>query len=271
MARITFWSPDATMSGNTHAAIAVSTLMGITHKTSSILMQGNFNSRKIESAFTPYDMLKTSGVFENSNMGLNALIRLVTSNKLTADGIQNYAKPVLKGRLDVLYGLNSKDEEDYIALETNLSYITRKAAELYDLVFLDSPKSKDNKAVLNTLLESEIVICIVNQNSVKLDDFFEKVNSIEQLKNKEKIIIVADYDSNSKYNVSNIKRKYKVKDLLYVLPHNHQFSDSCNDGNVVDFFYKNLNANPKDPNGFFIAQVREIVERIMGITKIKDV
>ena len=108
MARIVFWGPDMAMTGNTHAAIAVSTLMGIVHKTSCLLMQGNYNSKKVESAYTPYDQLKQSGVLENSNLGVSALIRLVTSNKLTADAIQNYAKPVLKGRLDVLYGMTLK-------------------------------------------------------------------------------------------------------------------------------------------------------------------
>ena len=100
MPRIVFWSPYENMTGNTHTAVAISTLMGMTHKVTSLLMQANFNSRKMESSFTPYEELKQSGVFNNSNIGINALIRLISSNKLTADSIQNYAKPVLKERLD---------------------------------------------------------------------------------------------------------------------------------------------------------------------------
>ena len=50
MAKVTFWSMDKAMAGNTHAILAVSTLMGITHKVTSILLQTNFNSRKVESA-----------------------------------------------------------------------------------------------------------------------------------------------------------------------------------------------------------------------------
>ena len=181
MPRVVFWSPDSSMTGTTHAIIAVSSLMGIAHKATCLLMQGHFNSKKIESSFTPYDELISSGALDNANLGVSALIRLVTSNKLTADAIQNYAKPVLKERLDVLYGMNSKERDDYDQLVNNLPYITRKAAEIYDLVFIDLPKNTDEKFKLDTLADSEIVVCVVNQDEVKLNDFFSKVDSMEEL------------------------------------------------------------------------------------------
>ena len=38
MAKIVFWSPEEGKSGCTHTAIAISSLMGITHKISSLLI-----------------------------------------------------------------------------------------------------------------------------------------------------------------------------------------------------------------------------------------
>ena len=221
MARIVFWGPDMAMTGNTHAAIAVSTLMGIVHKTSCLLMQGNYNSKNVESAYTPYDQLKQSGVLENSNLGVSALIRLVTSNKLTADAIQNYAKPVLKGRLDVLYGMTAKDKEGYSDLVNNLPYITRKAAEIYDVVFVDLPKGCNEQYIKDTLADAEVVVCITNQDEVKFEEFFDKVNNMEELKDKNKILVVSDYEPKSRFNLSNIRIKYKIKDQLYAVPHNY--------------------------------------------------
>ncbi len=270
MPRVVFWSPMDDMTGNTHTAIAVSTLMGIAHKTSCLLMHGNYNSKKIESSFTPYDDLKASKAFDNSNIGVNALIRLVTSNKLTSDAIQNYAKPVLKSRLDVLYGMNTKDLDGYNDLVNNLPYITRKAAEIYDLVFIDIPKSSNEKFVLNTLADAEIVVCVVNQDTVKLDGFFENINSMEELKDKTKLFVIGDYENRARINISNIKLRSTIKDPIYAIPHNYLFADACNSGNVIDFFYRNINANKKDYNGYFIAQTLEIVERIIEIAKIKD-
>ncbi len=270
MPRVVFWSPDSAMSGTTHAIIAVSTLMGISHKATCLLMQGHFNSKKIESSFTPYDELIASGAFDNANLGASALIRLATSNKLTADAIKNYAKPVLKERLDVLYGINSKVKDDYEDLTRNLPYITRKAAEAYDLVFIDLPKNTDEKFKIDTLADSEIVVCVLNQDEVKIGNFFEKVNGLEELKDKTKIILVADYENNSRYNLTNIKTKYRLKEPIYAVPHNYLFSDACNNGNVIDFFYRNINADSRDYNGYFISQVKLAVEKIFELAKIRD-
>lgn len=270
MARVVFWSPNATMTGNTHTAVAVSTLMGIVHKATTLLMQGNFDSKKIESSFTMYDQLKESGALDNANLGVSALIRLVTSNKLTADAIQNYAKPVLKGRLDLLYGMTSKDKDGYKDLVNNLPYITRKAAEIYDLVFIDLPKTANYKYIKDTLADSEIVVCTVNQDVVKLDQFFQKVQNVEELKDKKVIYVISDYENKSKFNIANIKMKYRVKDEIFAIPHNFMFADACNSGSVIDFFYKNINADPKDYNGYFISKTNEIVSKIFELSKLKD-
>lgn len=270
MAKVVFWSPDSAMTGNTHSVIAVSTLMSITHKTSSILMNGNYDSRKIESSFTPYAELKESGAFDNSNIGISALIRLVTSNKLTSDAVQNYAKPVLKERLDVMYGMTQKDEDAYLDLVNNLPYISKRAAEIYDLVFIDLPKNTDKKYVLDTLADADIIVCTVNQDAVKFDDFFDSISKIDAIKDKPKIFVVGDYEQRSKYNVQNIKIRYRTKEELFVLPHNYIFADACNDGNVINFFYNNINSDPKDYNGYFISQVSKIVEKIIDVAKIKD-
>lgn len=270
MPKIIFWSPETTMNGNTHALVAVSTLMGINHKAKCLLMQANFNSKKMESSFTPLDELKASGVFENSDIGIGALTKIVVSNKLTAATIKNYAKPVLKDRLDVLYGINSTGEEQFNLMANNLQFITRKATEVYDLVFVDLPKKKDLQYVKDTLADAEVVVCVVNQDSTKLETFFSDIENNESLKGKSIIYIIANYEDKSKYNLRNIRSKYGVKEPLYAIPHNYAFADACNDGMVVDFFYRNMNAESNDYNGMFIAEVAKIVAKVIEESKIKD-
>ena len=48
------------------------------------------------------------------------------------------------------------------------------------------------------------------------------------------------------------------------------FADACNDGNVLDFLYRNINALPKDYNGEFIIKATEIVEELVKRLKIKE-
>ncbi|MDD2375959.1 MAG: hypothetical protein PHD15_01715 [Clostridia bacterium] len=270
MPRIIFWSPEISMTGNTHAILAVTTLMGINHKAKSLLMQGYFNSRKIETSFTPYDELKSSGVFENSDIGIGALTKIVVSNKLTPSTIKNYAKPVLKDRLDVLYGINSSEKEQYNLMAHNLQFITRKSAEIYDLVFVDLPKQDTEEYVKDVLIDSEVIICTINQDAIKLSEFFETIQKSDMLKGKSVIYVIGDYESKSKYNIRNIKSKYAIKDPIFAVPHNYAFIDACNDGSIIDFFYKNINAERNDYNGEFIYEVSKIVEKIIEESKIKD-
>ena len=187
MPRIVFWSPYENMTGNTHTAVAISTLMGMTHKVTSLLMQANFNSRKMESSFTPYEELKQSGVFNNSNIGINALIRLISSNKLTADSIQNYAKPVLKERLDVLYGMSADDPDGYKQIINNLPYMTRKADEISKKI-----DSKVRIELLKKIYSTLAYTALISYSNFKLSH-----SELKDIFNKE-----IDYNFLKKYNMS---------------------------------------------------------------------
>lgn len=270
MAKVVFWSPIPKMAGGTHAAIATATLMGIEEDLASILIHAHWQSRKIESSYTDYDELKNTNIFSNTNIGMTALARLVESNKLTPDSIKNYAKPVLKQRLDIMYGTNVTERVQFGNLVDNFPSIVRKADEAYDVVFIDLPKSNQNKYANEVIADSDLVICVINQEVVGLDEFFTNIEKNEHLKNKKKLILMCDYEAKSKYNIYNIRSKYNVKDIIMGIPHNYIFSDSCNDGQVVDFFYKNLNADARDYNGFFITETRKLVKKIIEITKLKE-
>lgn len=271
MAKVIFWSPEKSMTGCTHTVIAVSTMMAIAHKASCLTINSYFDTNKIESAYTPYDELKASGALDNSNIGLGALIRLVISNKLTSDAIKNYAKPVLKERLDILYGLDSKDSDQYQQMVNNLQYIVKKANDVYDIIFVDLPKTLNEQYIKDTIKDSDLVVCVVNQDILKIDNFFDITQNNELLKNKNKIYVVGDYEEGSKYNLHNIRSKYKINDQIYALPHNYYFTDACNDGNVIDYFYRNINADNKDYNGKFLYNALNIAERIIEVAKIKDI
>ena len=270
MPKIVFWNENQDMNNSTDVAIAVSNLISIKYKTRSILMQTNFENRKIESAFTPYDELKASGTFENRDIGIGALLKTIISNKLTSTVIKNYAKPVLKDRLDVMYGVISNEKEQYSLMLKNLEYIMRKADEIYDLVFVDLAKGTENKDIDAVLKDSDIIVYVIDQDGIKLEDYLLKLESNKYLKDKQKLIVIGNYDEKSKYNVTNIRKKYRIKEPIFTLPYNFVYKDSLNDGFVIDFFYKNLNSEKTDYNGNFINETNNIVQKVIELSKIKD-
>ena len=73
-----------------------------------------------------YDDLVNANSFNDTNLGMNAIMRLIKSNKLSPDIIQNYSKPVLKGRLDILYSAianttTEKNSVNALSTSTNLT------------------------------------------------------------------------------------------------------------------------------------------------------
>lgn len=270
MPKIVFWSPLTRETGNTHTAIAVSTLMGIEEDINAILLHAHWQSKKIESSFTDYDQLKNMNIFTNSNIGMTALSRLSESNKLSPESIKNYAKPVLKQRLDIMYGTNVTTREQFKSLSETFPNIIRKADDAYDFVIVDCPKGVENEYIREILDDADLIVCTINQDIVGLDDFFEELDKIDLIKNKNKIVVIGDYENKSKCNMFNIKGRYRKKYPIFAVPHNYVFMDACNDGAVIDFLYKNIKADSRDYNGYFIAEVRKIVKKILEVTKIKD-
>lgn len=270
MAKIVFWSPEKGSSGCTHTAIAISSMMGITHKVSSLLIDANSNAKKISSSYTLYEDLVNSNGFNDTNLGMNAIMRLIKSNKLSPDIIQNYSKPVLKGRLDILYSAiaNTTTEERENLLSMPL--IAKNADEVYDLVFIDLPKDTTDDSVLRVLQQADVIVCVIPQETQKLANVQKRLEDIAEVKDKPILMVLGDYETASKYNTFNIKMKYKFQNTLYTLPHNYLFADACNDGNVLDFLYRNSNSQAGDINGTFVQKTTEIVEEIAKILKLRE-
>lgn len=268
MPRIVFWSPVATSIGQTHASIAVSTLMAIEEDFSNILLHGHWQAKKIESSFTSYDSLKSQNVFNSSSIGITALARLVESNKLTPESIRNYAKPVLKQRLDVMYGTNVASREQFSQLTNSLSMVINKSNETYDLVWVDLPKGTEKTYITDVLESADYIVCTLSQEEVFLEEAIKKYLENDIIKKKPKMLLMCNYEPKSKYNIQNIRRKYALKDPIFTLPHNYVYTDACNDGAVIDFFYKNLAADKNDYNGYFVHEIRNITKAILDHVKI---
>lgn len=262
MPKIVFWSPKANSIGQTLASVAISTLMAIEEDYSNILLHGHWQARKIESAFTDYDSLKKLNVFNSSSIGITALARLVESNKLTPESIRNYAKPVLKQRLDILYGTNVASREQFSNLTKSLSMVIQVATETYDLVWVDLPKGTEKEYICKTLESADYIICTINQEEVFLDEAMNLYLENDIIKNKPKMLLMCNYEPKSKYNIQNIRRKYGIKENIMAIPHNYVYTDACNDGTVIDFFYKNLGADKNDYNGYFIDETRKVIKEI---------
>jgi len=202
--------------------------------------------------------------------GVEGLIKIINSNKTTSNIVANYTRAAFNDRLDILCSPKTEKYEEYREIAALYPNILQVADRSYDLVFVDLPKTTTDDSAIRVMEQADVIVCVVPQEIEKLNNLLKKINGIESIKDKQKIFVVGDYESGSRYNIFNLKLKYKIPEPCYVLPHNYLFTDACNDGNVLDFLYKNINAPAKDYNGEFILRATEIVEEIVKILKIKE-
>lgn len=268
MPKIVFWSPKASSVGQTLSVAAASTMMAIEEDYSNLILHAHWKSKKIESSFSSYDDLKKMNVFNSSSLGITALVRLIESNKLTPESVRNYAKPVLKQRLDVMYGTNVESREQFIKFTESFPRVVQVANQSYDMIWIDCPKSEQKEYIKAVVSDADIVVVTLDQEIVNFDECMELYNSSELIKDKKKILLICNYEEKSKYNIPNLRRRYGIKDTIMSIPTNYVFADACNDGKLIDFFYKNLNADIKDYNGKFIYSIKSLNKQILENIKI---
>ncbi len=265
---VSFWSTEANgQSSATASAVAVSLMIPIKTKYKTIITQTHYNDMSLESSFFNSDK---KGRLDTSDTGVDALDRLLRSNKLTPENIANYAVPVIKGRLELLYGTFKNDKDSYSRILETMPVIIDYANQFYDIVLVDLNKGYESAEVNEILKRSDLIVFTMNQSLSVLKNVFKNIDTLKILQEKPIIPVIGRYDRFSVYNERNIARKFNYKKKIYTMPYNTQFFDSCNDGSAANFFIQNANANiGTDRNGFFISEISTLTDAIIEAVKPK--
>lgn len=264
---VSFWSTENSAQVSTTATTVASALMLAIKENHKILVtQTHYSDLSLESSF--FNQEKNARV-DTSDTGIDALDRLLRSGKLRPEAIPNYAVPVIKGRLELLYGTFKNDEDSYSRILETMPSIIDQAKQFYDIVLVDLNKGKNVEEVNKILQQSDLIVFGMNQNMDILKEMFKDLQSVRILQEKKVIPVLGRYDRYSDYKERNIARKFGYKKRIYTIPYNTQFFDSCNRGAATDFFISNSRADVSDRNGFFISEVSELETAIMDAIKDK--
>lgn len=269
---VSFWSTvESTQTSTTSTAVAVAnaiaTRTDIGYKT--LLMQTHYNNYDMERSYYNMDKLTSKGSLDIADTGVDALDRLLRSNKLTPENIPNYAKPILKGKLELLYGTFKNDKDSYERVLETMPIMVDYASQLYDMVFVDLNRGYGNAAMTQILQKSDLIVLTMSQKIGVLKVLFNDVENLKIFKEKPMISVIGRYDRFSKYNSKNIARNlFNYKKPIYTIPYNTQFFDSCNEGKAMDFFLGNSRADiGTDRNGYFISEVSALADSILESIK----
>ncbi|WP_068774504.1 hypothetical protein [Paenibacillus sp. FJAT-26967] len=263
MSQVAFWAPARGHGAATSNVLAVSTMIALDYFARIMITHTRRTKTAMENAFS------RSGAGEGNlvsfcEYGMSALERLLESDKLTPERIQDYTKPIVKDRLDLLPGSRKGEYESSLCREDTLPYIVKSASRYYDVTFVDVGDEADDGAAAAILRNSDLIVVNLSQNIDILERYFDKELWVEGLHIKPLVLVLGNYDENSKYNAVNIARKYKWKQPIYTVPHFTGFLDASNEKNVLEFFLRNRNVGSKHPAYAFITEVRRLSKALLN-------
>lgn len=275
MAIITFWNDGREQSGRTLTSVAFATRSAIERNSKILLISTSVADPTMENCFFMKEKSKNLGILNINNNsiavenGIEGLLKLVTSNKLTPDIITDYTKVVFKGRLEVIFGATGiKDGslevnlEDLKKIENYYIELIKTANQYYDIVVVDLDKmltTKTKEAILNV---SDVNVFVLSQK-------MKSINRYNELRHKNNLIqercvpVIGKYIKEYKYNSKNISRYLQQKKELDILPFNLLFMEAAEEAGMADLLLKLRNVKDKtDENYIFMQHLLDLTNNI---------
>lgn len=224
-----------------------------------LLTHAHFYRHDLEMGILPSNYLST-GLMDLSDHGIDALSRFLRFNKVQEEDFNNYTTSILKNKLDLLVGSNNKNEKIYKE-EFNkvVQLVLQSAKRYYGATFIDLPPEKNpiSEAIIAI---SDIVVISLSQNSNDLEEYFKKPIQCSNI-----IYGIGRYDPQSKYRISNIKRKYKIKNEVIGIHYDIAYSDALCDGKIINFLLKNYHIDKGDIHYPIVDSLRQLSEKIVDL------
>lgn len=270
MSIITFWNNSKKGNiGQTSSLAAVATLMAVEHNYKILLISTEIGDMGLDKAYGVSEnaAMKFLGLKEAKfNSGIEGVMKLANSGKLTPTLIGNFTKIVLKDRLEVIAGKKEKEEDENEKFDFNdYPDVIKIANKYYDMVFVDLERGLETNLTRRILEASNLIVCNMEQKIEEIEKIVDLQKQEKLLSGRNIVYLLNKYEKNSKYNAKNIVRSSRMKKELYTVPYDLMYSDALQDG-IVDQWMLNpkiRKATMEEEHGFFISQVNNFCEGII--------
>lgn len=270
---ITFWSHTKKQTGQTMSLVAMATSMAIEHNYRILILSTQYNDNTLELCFGTMENNKTllAKILQNPTTtvdnGIEGLSKIVTSNRMTPDSIQNYTHVIYKNRLEVLYGYKEVEgrstKEEYLKVKNRYKEIIQNAGKFYDMVFVDLDKGLEDDMVKQVLQVSDVIVTNVEQRIDMIEDISELRRS-QELFNRDNVILnIGRFDDFSKYSVKNVSRYIGIKRDILTIPYNTLYFEAASEQKVADLFLRIRKVSGTDRNAVFVNTVKDAAEKII--------
>lgn len=271
MSVITFVNGVEEETGKTMSLVAIATNMAIEYNNEILIISTTNKEGKLKSCYFEDKEVKKIrlGLFGNNNSivdngnGIDGIIRIARSNKLTPEMITNYTRVVFKDRLEVLLGVNNSKEENEKEIAEEYLDIISVANIYYDKVFVDLDNNLNEQIRQQIIDRSDLVIVNTSQNYNSIKKLKKIKETSDLLKSPKSLVLVGRYDKYSKYNSKNISRFLEEKNQVLTIPYNTLFFEAANEAGVPDLLLSlRKTIDSEDRNAIFIEEIKRASENI---------
>ena len=276
MSVITFVNNIPEETGKTMSLVAIATHMAVNFNNKILIVSTTNKKDKVRGCFFEEKQMKKMklGIFgENKEnieqqSGIEGIVKMARSNKLTPEMITNYTKIVFKDRLELLLGPETRQTRVYDAareseIEKEYIEVINVASMYYDKVFVDLDYNLSENTRNEIIKNSDLVIVNTNQSLSSIKELKENKQKSELLQSPKTLILVGKYDKDSKYNSKNITRFLKEKNQVLTIPYNTLYFEATNEANVPNLFLKLKRFfNADERNAFFAKELQRATENI---------
>lgn len=273
MSVVTFTNNNIMETGQTLGAAVLACSFAFEHNYRILLMSTDFNDNSMENCFfNAYKKQRTGSIMQSMGVsrmssdisgGMEGLIRMFASNRASKEVVKSFARPVLKDRLDILPAPKTKDLKEFQNLSVYFSQIADVAKQVYDLVLVDLSSQVNKENRMKMFDTSTVVVVGLTQTMWSIDNFSKMKMENEMYAKSGVILNINKYNANSKYTDKNIGRMLNEKQTPIVVPYNILFSDSCSEGQIIDYVLGVRQLSFREgKDGYFYDKVKEAADKI---------
>ena len=265
---ITFWSSNEKTNGQTVSAAVAATTMAMEHNYKVLLVSADFNNSSMEECFgaqeTNIDIVKSLIKTPQMNLdsGINGLIKLANSNRVTPEIIHDYTKIIYKNRFEILYSPNNIiDKQEMTRILEDFKNIILHASRYYDYVLVDLKKGFEFEAQKEILNSSDVVVLNVNQNIKAINETLNR--DITKAISRKILWNICRYDKKSKYNTKNLTRQILKKQFVCETNYNTYILEASQDGTLAEIILRFRTLKEDDENMQFYTKEKELVQAML--------
>lgn len=236
MSRIVCWDNGLGMSSVVAASVSV--MLGLHYDLNVLLVNESKYGEGVEGGFPVDGAVRCDGALP-SEQGMDALMRMAVSGRLSSGNFTDYTRPILQRKLDLVSGSVTTPKRLTDTMFQVKSEVLNVAEVSYDLVISQASwngymnqHTKHN----NNLPYQEIIVVVLDQQRQRLDDFFGNAEYDSMLSERCWVCVLANYDERSRWSIQNIKRRYQCGVPVFGIPYLTEHHDAWNNRELLRFF-----------------------------------